>query len=297
MKAICRLTSKRIPTRVRKPAYDANSVVASHTIFGALFNCAVKAELSRLIESLRRGDLLVSSLFPGKGKSFFVPKPLLVPHGLGLDKLKKFKKLKFVEINELSEWKPDGIKISLEKVPEGYKPLDVEGIRVTMDRLTNSTEPFVDESYTFFKEDFAYFFIDFPDELEEDVKSLLGLLVCEGIGGDRTVGYGIFEEFELIPVRFENSDYYVSLSQFIPGDGERDKLVSWEIVEHGGTYIYKEGGTTLIKPLYRLCKEGSVLSEKARGEVRTYSVPGHKEEFLFYAKAYLLPIGGKVWIG
>ena len=301
MDVICKLKSEKILTRLRRPIYEANAVLASHTVYGALFNCAVKIGSERLLDALRSGEVLVSSLFPGIVRDevdvFLIPKPLLVPQ-ISVDKMKRFKKLKFIPLDELGNWKVDGAKVKLEGVPDVPKTSEVENIRVTIDRLTNSMVPFSDEGYVFYKDRFAYFFISFPDELESDVASLLDLMIYEGLGGDRTVGFGIFEELEILPVRVEDdTGVYVSLSQFIPSDEERKKLVTWEITEHGGTFIYKGGGTTLLKPLYRLCKEGTVTKGKIPGCLKKYEVPGHPETFFFYAKAYLLPIGGKVCVG
>lgn len=301
MDVICRLSSDRILTRIKRPSYDANAILASHTIYGALFNCAVKIGNKKLLDALRSGKVLVSSLYPGvvqNGKDvFLIPKPLLVPQ-MSVDKIKSFKKLKYILLGDLESWQADGAKVRLDSVPDVPKVSGNGSIRVTIDRLTNSTVPFTDESYVFYKGKFAYFFASFPDELKEDVLSLFNLMIYEGLGGDRTVGFGIFERCEVVPVRIgKDTGVYVSLSQFIPCSNERNMLITWEIVEHGGTFIYKGGGTTLLKPLYRLCKEGTVTKGKVKGCMKTYEVPGHSDTFVFYARAYLLPIGGKVCIG
>lgn len=83
---------------------------------------------------------------------------------------------------------------------------------------------------------FFYFFID--GLISEDLKSSIDLIKINGIGGDRSVGYGSiesinYEETNLIN-KIENNEYGISLSRFIVNREEINDIKTYSLVKISG---------------------------------------------------------------
>jgi CRISPR-associated protein Csm4 len=218
---------------ILKPESYFSEKLSSFTIFGAL--CwAVRflygeKELSRLIESVKKGEFLLSSAMPRIDGKDYVFKPILKPEHLKEEKIgitgesefrnfiKKFKKLSFVSIDTLMDVANGRIsddnslaeKVKNE-VDKDFSPLFLQSLpHAKINRITNTTseggEFYFEESFFFMSE--IYFLLAVEDEENaERVESALKLLQDWGIGGNRSIGFGCFS------FRMERSKKFIETS-------------------------------------------------------------------------------------
>uniref|UniRef100_A0A7C4VT25 CRISPR system Cms protein Csm4 n=1 Tax=Fervidobacterium thailandense TaxID=1008305 RepID=A0A7C4VT25_9BACT len=137
-----------------------------------------------------------------------------------------------------------------------------------------------------------WFFMDLCSEFEECVKTVIRVLGDEGIGGERTYGYGQF-----IPEFIEDNQPYmgssfVLLSVFKPAENEVESLETkrYKIIKRGG-YVYSPYSdilTNLRHPMYNVFAEGSVFEKPVKGEL-TLSFDSSTHPVYRNYRAYLLP--------
>jgi CRISPR-associated protein Csm4 len=245
--------------------------IPSDTLFSALCHSylLLYGEVESLLKNFLDGKppFLLSSAFPYWKDRFFFPVPKnQVPKG------KDAKKIKFVELIGLQRLLAgESIEVILEEsecvamTDEG--PWEIEDVpRISLSRWTNHPgENFFHFGRVTYKEDAGLFFlIRFKDNgFKKRLESTINLLIHEGIGGDKTVGMGLFEkpeysEIEIIPP--EQTDAVYSISLYYPKDVEIKDLNKgfYELEDRRG-YIYLPFGQSLRRRSIKMFTEGSVF--------------------------------------
>ncbi len=254
-------------------------LIHSDTIFSAFCNGYLllygKERLERLLKEFVESTppFLISSAFPFWNSKYYFPIPLnQIPAE------KETKKILFIEkqgfemllrgesIEKVKE-KIDFIKESAEKP---WKVMNTP--RVGLSRWdAHPHDNFFHFGEVFFKDNSGLFFLThFNDSsLEKEFTTTLRLLGDEGIGGDRTVGKGLFclEEDEM-EIKIPESKAALTLSLYFPQENELNDIKNgfYEILERRG-YIYSPFNRSLRKKTVRMFKEGSVFPNKKIGKV------------------------------
>ncbi len=114
----------------------------------------------------------------------------------------------------------------------------------------------------FAKEAGLYFLVETSEEIWEKLQGVFRLVADEGIGGDRSVGCGLFEapEFDTLSIRVPNSLFQMLVSTYYPRDDELEGLENgyYELIERAG-YVYSPYGQSLRRAKVRLFRAGSVF--------------------------------------
>ncbi|ANQ53038.1 CRISPR-associated protein Csm4 [Thermosipho sp. 1063] len=296
----------RTPLHVGEKDNIYNAVskfVHSDTIFSGLVNAynilfgGEKTEkfLNVIIED---PDIFrISSSFFYYKDIYFYPKPFGYNFGLDkfyLDDMKKIRKLEFVSEEFLKGNVENPVIFGKfatngKNVEEFVHVRDVP--RIVNDRITNEVSIFYMSYVTFDKDSGLWFFLDVDESLENEVFASLKLLGDEGIGGERTYGYGAFEfDVEEVDLKSEGK-MFLLLSSYYPKDqSEVRKVIYYKIYEKTG-YVFSLYDNTKRQPIVRLFSEGSVFSDKVVGKILDITPKGFKYHRVYkYARAYLIPI-------
>lgn len=116
-----------------------------------------------------------------------------------------------------------------------------------------------------------YFFTEnhLTDSLKEDFEDVMRLLVCFGIGGERSSGCGALEDCEKIDFRLKvdsaSNACQMSVSIVIPAGNEMREEDMYKIVKRGGRYL--SDGKSL--PMVHGLVEGAIFYGDKSGSVVT----------------------------
>ena len=296
-------------THARKSA----AIVHSDTLHAALIDVAalIGSPLKDAAPNLR-----VSSLFPCWNGLYFYPKPYLpVPQseqttqmdGTNVDR-KRMKSIRWVSEKILEAWLTgdpapfqnhgvlkdiggEALALAEEASPRGHllpQKLVMRSLApaVTVDRISSRTTPYERRGVRVNTREGvkAYFLADVPDSLKADFENLVDVLGIQGIGGERTIGYGAFHNTEFEPnppipwlapapgTPPPNLFYTVSL--YLPSleevtKGALDEPAAYDCTLREG-WIHDIAGTTTFKKSTSMCLEGGVFRKVAdsHGEVR-----------------------------
>jgi CRISPR-associated protein Csm4 len=241
-------------------SYD--NLIHSDTLFGAIANAIayLNLDINEFIEKVGSGEITISSAFPYCRDDSYFPPPLVRPKVDGDEKtiLKNYSK-SFLR-KDLFECVLKG-----EPIPENSPMVKLERFAehtdiasVTLDRTTANSGLYTYAVLTFKSDCGLYTIIkssngDFKDFIEPAFR----LLADEGIGGNRTSGFGHFD-YEVFDFNLNvpQSEYSVTLSLAITA---KDNLVSYDLLKRGG-YIFSRTSTKdAIKPVFFMLREGSVV--------------------------------------
>ncbi|MGC9770984.1 type III-A CRISPR-associated RAMP protein Csm4 [Fervidobacterium islandicum] len=296
-------------------------LIHADTIFGALMCAHSKLygdeETEELIEKIssssQKTDLRISSAFYYVGDTYFLPKPKGEDFGL-MDKLtqpKKLKKVKFVQEEILfgkqaaEEKDIQGQFLSKNKVEFGGEfdspSVTLERPRVQVNRLNS-----VSNLYYFSEVHFApgcglWFYLSVGEEIEKQILGALKLLSDDGLGGDRTYGFGHFD-YELQPIKLPSEgNKYLLLSPYIPSPDDyeenyseitNDIVKAYELKYRTG-YIHNSDKKAKRVIMFT---EGSVFTKRVSGRIVVVTPDGFEAEKGYevyrYGKAFLLPFKG-----
>ncbi|WP_069293951.1 type III-A CRISPR-associated RAMP protein Csm4 [Fervidobacterium thailandense] len=271
-------------------------IIHSDTIFSAIVNMysliyGLK-ETQEFINAIKENDVFnCSSAFPFVGDKFFLPKP--IGFKFGFTEPKKEKKIKFVDIDIVTKKRQASLKeVEDDEKIDKEKLVLFERPRVSLDRISLASNIYYAGGVKMHEEVGYWFFMDLSPEFEERVKTTIKVLGDEGIGGERTYGYGQF-----VPEFIEDNQQYsgnsfVLLSVFKPAESEIESLETkrYKIIKRGG-YVYSpysEILTNLRHPIYNVFAEGSVFEKPVKGEL-TLSFSSSVHPVYRNYRAYLLP--------
>jgi CRISPR-associated protein Csm4 len=265
-------------------------IIHSDTLFSAFCNSYLllygEEKLNKLLSKFIEGSppFIISSAFPWWEDKFYFPIPLNQ-----IPKDKKLKKIKFIE-KDAFEKLLNGEKLenlqSFKTIPDittddedkktPYKIVTTP--RVGLSRLNNHPgENFFHFSEVFYRENSGLFFlVDFKDEsIRNEFEATLRLMGEEGIGGDRTVGKGIFEVIETNEIGFNinvsvTPSGYITLSLYCPKEDELKDLdlnkSYYDIIERKG-YIFSPFCKSYRKKSIRMFVEGSIFLSCKTGKI------------------------------
>jgi len=178
--------------------------------------------------------------------------------------------------------------------------------KVTVDRLfgnndnnfyySNELNIFANKSRYISIEPFYYALL--RGELEEYLLASLNLLVDQGIGGKRSIGFGGFVSLELLDqtdIFAENSEskYFYNLSVICPERADMKSLLTYSLDKRSG-YVYSEGGTSFKKNGIFVIKEGSIFKNEVKGQIIDIAPSDFNDHPIYLnGKAFLLGLGGE----
>ncbi|WP_338835355.1 type III-A CRISPR-associated RAMP protein Csm4 [Neomoorella thermoacetica] len=264
---------------------ESSLILHSDTLYSGIFQAWLRLYGEPLPE------IILTSAFPFIAANYYFPRPFLPAPGytseLAIKYGKALKRTSFISQEHFARW-VQGIPLDFEQLVEESKLLGEvmgTGVRaqVALDRLhSNSALYFVGE--TFFaqhREAGLFFLVDLPPEYWPNFQAALKMLGEEGIGGRRSLGYGIFEpefiaDFSLIQI--DKPDAYLTLSLVYPAgpDEVQDNLIAYQLVERMGWLEDKYGNLAQRHQRVLMFSEGSVFRRPVRGRLVDVAPPGFK---------------------
>lgn len=302
---------------------DAEALIHSDTLYSAL--CSVASQVYQNTQwvsvflNQNESRIHISSTMPYFKDSLFLPKPFSFSPG-NFDQWdysiqKAWKKVAFFSWDAFREAIIEGRPIEEKEVknqvssgafshqaaalPPGKLFEFREVPRVTLDRISNSSTLFFYGDVTFIQDAGLYFLAKFADEEAKSIfETLLRILGDTGIGGDRTVGKGLFEVVESKTVELPDSEKgnaYLLLSLYTP------KLEEMQILDIPRSFYQiktRQGwvsNKTFRRQTVRAFTEGSVLvtinNQQPNGRLQEVLPPSFTGFSVYrYLKAFSIPI-------
>jgi len=268
---------------------EFTGILHSDTIFSAIANKWVEVDKSKpygnslkeLIVKLNTNfpPFRISSAFPYCGNEYYLPTPYSSDE-LYMEGLKDVPFLELLDFLELANGNYERLKKKELKNVISEVMVNFTAPRVTIDRITTSTNIYQTPGWLMNEGSGLYFLIDLKDDLLKNKLLLcIGMLGESGIGGDRSIGYGLFDP-EIIEIDAtpewselfqrrdgENVSYY-SLSLCCPADNnEAKEAISYRILSRKG-WIFSSSSIKQMKR--RECKmftEGSLFKGPIKGQI------------------------------
>ncbi|RUM34780.1 MAG: type III-A CRISPR-associated RAMP protein Csm4 [Archaeoglobus sp.] len=232
---------------------SSDSILHSDTLFGAIANALSKMneDVEEFIEKFRSREILITSCFPFKGDSYYLPNLHLPNLPQNIRKKRFLAKSKFE-------------KLISGDIPEKISDVDfmkkMEIPKVVLDRTTSNSGIYYLSCVKFEGESGLYFLVSGKDKM---IEVALKYLEDEGIGGKKTWGLGKFE-FKVDDFRLKDGgDNYVTLSLTLPTD--LSKIRYWKPITRSG-WINTPNGT-FRKPKVIMASEGTIFKGEENGDL------------------------------
>jgi len=313
----------------------------SDTIFSALCLSYLyiygRDELEELLKQFinRQPPFLISSIFPlyndGESKIFFFPKSLTMPTvgEYKEDVWKKLKKASFFSKKVFEDCLINGIEWVLEglnnntisstngtiltqdeksRLKDSKIKLydDHQAPRNTINRLRSSSEIYYMGLTTYTLNSEMYFLVEVIKDMSNKLDKVLSLLEEEGIGGERSLGFGRFrlakEKIEVIEAN--NADAFITLSLYHPTKEEvqnfaqKNQFLSYKLLTRV-SYAFSpaiKGGK--LKQRVRMMQEGSIFpkieNQDLYGDVSKVLSEDKTGSHPVYRYGYAFPLAIKV---
>ncbi|MGN0536971.1 MAG: type III-A CRISPR-associated RAMP protein Csm4 [Acutalibacteraceae bacterium] len=280
---------------------SSENFMYADTLFSAFYKEAIKLNGVQYAEELRKsaenGKFRISDLLPFCGQTLFIPKPYILPESDNSPSNKKLKKLKFLPVNDLTEYlsgnyNPNGALDMLNSLGKYSVRTNVK-----INQYGDNT-PFNVGIFTFNKDAGLYFVAQCEDLSDDILFDVLYSLSYTGIGGELSSGLGKFDyqDISINDKDISKSFYdrlhgkykrYMSLSVSMPSDSELDNAMKnsgFEIIKRSG---YVSSDSYSDKPLRKnnlYCfNSGSVFENKFNGIIADVSDNGYHPVYK-YAK-------------
>lgn len=299
----------------------------SDSLFGAIINNYIHLfglkKLSEFVYSFPS----ISSLFYGivneNGKDvFFIPSPMgpYLPTSLLQKDRKLLKKIKFISLgyyhklihNDLQadEIRPnknyrDLLFLEEEHLADDislYDPYVEEKVKIDRKTGTVYKDSLYSVSSIMPKEKVFFYFLIDSNTLSKPMIQSIKLIESFGIGGERSVGYGMIEKIMIAeyncPTNMQENTKYMNLSLVHPLSEEEINIIKRGqynlVLRKGRTIIYDSNGRMRndIKknPMFYV-KEGGIFDKQLKGSIREEAVELSKKQTIYrYGKAFMLPI-------
>ncbi len=277
-----------------RPNYEScEGFIHSDTLFSALMNAwrlLYPEDLEVFFpathpETLTIPHFRISSAFPFAGQDLFFPKPYYTPPRPDKEEAgdaKAFKKLAWIAQPYFENWlsgkcltidkdylSSDKRFLFSAKAIKGHSnPVAVQDSpRVRKDLETEQTEIFYYSRLYFTENAGLYFMAVFQnEEWQKKFTAVLNLLGDEGLGGDRSVGNGLFEVLEMnthFKMRLpEKTTHFLTLALYHPQAVELKPNLEkayYELINRSG-WVYSGRGYSLRRNNVRMFTEGSVFA-------------------------------------
>ena len=306
--------------------HKSSEIIHSDTLFSAMVCLAAKIGLKNPEKIL--GNSYISSCFYVMEKEnnhiFFLPRPTVPLFGEAA--FKKIKKIKYVSLGVFrtkkpikswfdsinqdrshydlvagnnwiatkSEFQRLNIELTLADKLKLYHIQTLPQVRVHTDEKINKLYQverlqIADNSLIDPKLNVHFYFL-LHGELSNDMRTIIHLLQDEGLGGQRSIGFGLFSGVEIISGIKEfdmEGDKYINLSLISPHQDDFDylKLSYYQPIIRGGRNL-STGGT--LKQVLML-KEGATVNNKIKGNIVDISIDADGTN-LRYGRSFLLLI-------
>lgn len=206
------------------------------SLFSAMCMEAVsegQERLDQLINTVQKGELILSDLLPYQGDELYLPKPFLKfdnpDSSFDVSNRKRLKNLKYIPLSHLQDFVDGRMDVSKTQNPV----FSVKEIKVSAAvRGQEETLPYRVGILRFLEDCGLYLIIGYTStEIADLVEHLVTLLSYSGIGGKRASGLGRFR-FKVCDVPEELSgrltdehQIYMTVSVSLPGDEEFDDAI------------------------------------------------------------------------
>ena len=306
--------------------HKSSEIIHSDTLFSALVCLAAKIGLANPEQIL--GDCRISSCFYTMEKEnnsiFFLPRPTIPL--FGEVSFKRIKKIKYVSLGVFNskipimswfdktnrdrvhedllvgnnwiatkvEFQEMAIAFSQASKLQFYQIRTLPQVRVhtnekinnlyQVERLQIADNSLIDKNLH------VHFFFLFSGELSNDLRTVLHLLQDEGLGGQRSIGFGLFSGIEISSdiKKFDfREDTYINLSLTSPHSNDFNELKDchYQPILRGGRNLSTGG---YLKQILML-KEGAIINNKVKGNIADISINADGSN-LRYGKSFPLLI-------
>ncbi len=237
----------KTPVRIGKAGLGleaTSEIIHSDTLFGIVANALseLNESLDEFIEAVKNKDIELSSCFPFKGDTYYLPAPQT-------PKLQKGGHLILEKFEEAISGDCDEIKgENLDFIRKFEVP------KVSLDRVSANSNVYYISAVAFEGDSGLYFLVRGKVRI---LKIALKYLRDVGIGGKRTWGLGKFDyEFSDFSIK-EKGEEYITLSLTYP-----EKL---ESIKYWKPAIRSGWVNSVRKPKILMAAEGSVFTEEEQG--------------------------------
>ncbi len=270
----------------------------SDTLFSALINSASlwydSEKITRWMHEFTQGTppFRISSAFPFTGDVYFLPKPLSMPPvlreqtALRTQYDKELKKLSFLPLELFKKWQhnqtlseSDMHKLFelRETYHQGFAYFIVP--RVALDRMTSASEIYNCGLVRYQENAGLFCLLEVEDPMESELFTMFQILGEQGLGGERTYGYGRFSaEFESMPIYFENlfenfqdatgfTTFSLLLPEFEKNTSLADKFIAYSLEERKGWVFSITSRKQAKRQTVWMLQEGSVYKQPLHGKV------------------------------
>lgn len=305
----------------------------SDTIFSAICSAYLQLfgveELQKMLAQFRENPpFLISSAFPyydgDEAKIYFFPKPL-VPALLEEEILpiKELKELSLLSESAFKTFILGGVESLLTKLKNGELEIrdklmlnKDESRTLKVDRLyevylrprnrLRRLDVYSQLYYvgaTRYLNSGMFFLIDLKcQETLHQIIPCLNLLSDEGLGGQRTIGYGRFKyEIRTFSLKdAEDADAFLTLSLYHPTSGEVDAFLKaskkwyFKCITRTGYLQSPLIGSPRLKPPLRMILEGSIIPKIEEKIFGDFPLVLDEPQHPVYKYGYAFPIGVKV---
>lgn len=276
---------------------DFQGILHSDTIFSALMNEWVR--LVRLFPDDKVDQLVadipfqLSSAFPYYMNEYYLPTPI----GTGKFYMEKLKDVPFLELYDFLDLAGGNDKVILKK--ELKNPVDeimfsLRVPRVSIDRMSASTNIFESSGWLFKKGGGLYFLVELKDETFRDRFELcMKMLGHSGLGADRSIGYGHFESeienidtggawADLFRAREGEKTAFCTLSLTYPSSEEAKEAFSYEVLTRRGWIFSRSSSVQLKRRACKMFAEGSLFKASIKGQIDVDVTPSEFTDHKIY---------------
>lgn len=244
--------------------YFTENILHSDKLKNAIFTSAAKLSGTQVLTEAFFDSFLLSSAFPFFKEHLFFPRPSCTLNFRDSSQIKAAKKAQFLGkslfenfINGSPDFPPAHIQFLNQNTCISQEDIEIENFiyKQIQDRvnLSSSTSaPHYMEQLRFHPDAGLFFIVQWRDDVTEQHKALfqqgLAILEDEGVGSDRTYGYGqftiqkneknLFHSIELdVP---ESGDFQLNLGLYRPNPQEQEnisvdiKTAYYQLIERGG---------------------------------------------------------------
>lgn len=266
----------------------------SDTLFSALINSASlwydSEKIARWMHEFTQGTppFRISSAFPFTDNTYYLPKPLLIPplfkkqSAFGAEYWKELKKLSFLPFELFKKWQhsqsfSESDMHRLLQVEPGFCYYIVP--RVALDRTTSASEIYHCGLVRFQENAGLFCLLEVENPMESELFTMFQILGEQGLGGERTYGYGRFSvRFESMGPLFENlfediqvATCFTTLSLLLPELEENtslaEKFIAYGLEERKGWVFSMTSKKQAKKQTIWMLQEGSVYKQPLHGKV------------------------------
>jgi len=285
----------------------------SDSLFSGLINAAALLFPKERVDSLLndfvtgKAPFKLSSTFLYRGGTYYFPKPLALSPNLksagrfGREYGKQLKKLKFLPLHLFVKWQRNDIfqtpdLDSLVTVNREYETGYVSALlpRVVLDRSTAASEIYHCALVRFTENAGLYCLIELTDTaFENQLFAMFRMLGEQGVGGERTYGYGRFDVDFLTPDEnfaplFEpapHASHFMTMSLVSPAENElpqvQQSLYAYDFTERRGWIFSSTTRENAKRQSLTMLAEGSIFSQPLPGHLRKVT-PDHWQQHPIY---------------